>query len=247
MEIIPGIEISCSTEGKMIHILGFGIEPQHSALAPLMEEARQYRENRATMIVGRLQELGFDIQYERVRERAKGIVARPHIAAEVLENPANAAKLREEGIVTKQDFFDKFIGVNGRASPPPDPLSPQSAIGAIHAAGGVAVWSHPTWPATNKDFAWIEKTLHIFMEWGLDGIEVFLYGMKEEVAFLYELAERSAMLKTAGSDFHNVYEDPATNTKYVIGGYPTYGYSIGGIRGALLDAIAKRRAMVATS
>lgn len=244
IEVIPGIELSCGYQDRMIHILGFGIDYQSPDLLERLEEAKEYRESRARRIVEKLRELGFSIDYKKVKARAWGVVARPHIAAEILENPENAERLATEEITTKQDFFDKYIGDGGRVGVTPNQLSPKEAIRIIHSAGGVAVWSHPSWPLPNKDFVWIEETLRVFIAWGLDGLETFLYGTEREVSFLLGLAEKYNVLKTAGSDFHDIYEDSGTNVKCAIGGYPTYGYSTEGIRESLLAAIKKCKEVV---
>ncbi|MBI4134714.1 MAG: PHP domain-containing protein [Candidatus Sungbacteria bacterium] len=246
VEVIPGIELSCSYQDRMIHVLGFGIDYQNAKLLLRLHEAKEYRKSRARRIVERLSEFGFSVDYEKVKARAEGVVTRPHIAAEVMENPENAERLGKEEIRTKRDFLDKYIGEGGKVPVPPEQLSPQDAIEMVHSAGGVAVWSHPTWPSSNKDFIWIEETLRVFISWGLDGIEVLLHGTESEVVFLHNLAGKYAMVKTAGSDFHDVYEDPETRVTCKVGGYPTYGYTIAGIRESLLAAIEKRKSAVAS-
>lgn len=246
IEVIPGIEFSCSYLGKMIHILGFGINIGSSNLTALIESARLHRDGRAQRMVEKLNELGFFVSYERVKDRARGVVARPHIADEVMGNPQNAKKLKQENILTKQDFFDAYIGETGRAAPAADPLSPRSAIEAIHKAGGISIWSHPTWPAPNHDFPWVEKTLKEFMKARIDGLEAFNYTPEADTHFLFGLAEKEGLLKTAGSDFHDLSLNTDTGLTTKIGGYPTFGYSIEGIREALLAAIQRQKAAVAS-
>lgn len=246
LEVITGIELSCNYQEKMIHVLGFGIDLEADSLGLVMSAAKTHRENRARYMIEQLNAIGFSVSYDRVKSRAAGIVARPHIAAEVMENPANAAKLRAEEIQSKQDFFDKFIGDTGKVKPAPDPLTPDEAINVIHKAGGIAIWSHPTWPASNRNYSWVEKTLDEFMQNGIDGLEAFNYSPAEDTDFLVSLAKKKGLLVTAGSDFHDLTLNSDTGLTTQIGGYPTYGHSVEGNREALLSAIEKRRAEVAS-
>lgn len=246
IEVISGIELSCSYRGRMIHILGFGIDPGDDSLERVMIAARTHRENRARHMVEQLNALGFSVTYDRVKARAAGVIARPHIAAEVMENPANAAKLRAEEIQTKQDFFDKFIGDTRKVKPAPESLVPDQAIEIIHRAGGVAIWSHPTWPDSNRDYLWVKETLDNFIKNGIDGLEAFNYTAEADTHFLFELSQKKDVLRTAGSDFHDLTLNQEIGFTTTIGGYPTFGHSVEGIREALLAAIEKRRAIVAS-
>lgn len=242
VEVIPGIELSTSLDGQLIHILGFGIDHKRPELVSRLAELNDDRDIRARLIIEKLQELGFNIDFAKVKARASGVVARPHIAEELLENPANKEKLAAEGINTKQDVFDKYIGGQGKAFIHRVPLTISEAIRLIHDSGGVAIWSHPVWPKP-ATYDWIEETLRGFIDLGIDGLETLMYTDEDDIEFLHTLAEKYNMLRTAGSDFHDLRSDPEhpelKETK--IGGYPTYGYSTDGIREALLGAIEKRK------
>src|SRR3989344_4285586 len=146
MEVIPGIEMSCNHGGHGIHILGLGINHKHPILGELLSELQREREHRAKLMVEKLQSFGFAVDYKEVRQRAAGVVARPHIAEAVMENPANAGKLAMEGIKTRKDFFSSYIANNAKAYVHHVPLEARRAISVIHQAGGIAIWSHPTIP-----------------------------------------------------------------------------------------------------
>lgn len=246
IEVIPGIEISAEDE-HTVHILGFGINYADSSLAEKLAGMARGREERARKIVEKMQSLGFAIEYESVRRRAEGVIARPHIALEVLENPANAAKLKAEGIATIKDMFTAYLADNGRAFVSHSHISPREAIAMIRAAGGVAVWSHPTLPLA--DYQKIEDALIRYAGQGLEGLEVVGSAFSEDdTEFLQGLAEKYGLLKTAGSDFHDTFirEDRPKEGADKIGGYKTYGYPIEGMREALLAAIGKSREHIAS-
>jgi len=245
MEVIPGIEMSCNHGGHGIHILGLGINYKHPVLGELLSELQREREHRAKLMVEKLQSFGFAVDYKEVRQRAAGVVARPHIAEAVMENPANAGKLAMEGIKTRKDFFSSYIANNAKAYVHHVPLEARRAISVIHQAGGIAIWSHPTIPT--EDYKLVEETLLVFLRFGLDGIEVIGNFTEDDTEFLQMLAEKYNILRSAGSDFHDTYIDPEKpeDGAAAIGGYKTYGYSTEGIRESILSAIDRRRAAVA--
>ena len=242
VEVIPGIEISCDEGPHSIHILGLGIDHMNARLLEKLHELYWWRENRAKDFVDKLKEFGFAVKYEDVRKRAAGVVARPHIADAVMENPANKEKLEREGIKVKQDFFTHYIADGAKAYVRSTPFPAEEAISLIHQAGGIAIWSHPTIPM--QDYELVEETLGKFISWGLDGIEVAGDFTADDTEFLQGLAVKYKVLKSVGSDFHDktVRADRPEDGAKKIGGYKTFGYSIEGIRESLLAAIEKRRA-----
>lgn len=245
-EVIPGIEMSCDFNGHGIHILGFGIRHTDLLLLTKLRELQSARETRATLIIKKLNQYGFIVDFNAVRKRALGVVARPHIAEAVMDNPANQQKLSAEGIETRQDFFTAYIADGAKAYVHSIPLDVKEAIHLIHSAGGIAVWSHPTIPS--KDYKVIEETLVRFCEFGLDGIEAIGNFTEDDTKFLQSLAMIYHLLRSAGSDFHDTYIDPKKSEEgaAAIGGYKTFGYPTEGIRESLRAAIEKRRAGLVT-
>ena len=242
VEVIPGIEISCDEGPHSIHILSMGIDHMNARLVEKLHELSSWRETRAKGFVEKLKECGFAVEYDDVRKRAAGVVARPHIADAVMENPANKEKLEREGIKVKQDFFIHYIADGAKAYVRSTPFPAEEAISLIHQAGGIAIWSHPTIPM--QDYELVEETLGKFISWGLDGIEVAGDFTADDTEFLQGLAVKYKVLKSVGSDFHDktVRADRPEDGAKKIGGYKTFGYSIEGIRESLLAAIEKRRA-----
>jgi len=241
VEVIPGIEISCDEGANSIHMLGLGIDQANAKLLEKLRELYSWRENRAKAFVEKLKELGFAVEYEDVRKRAAGIVARPHIADAVMENPANKEKLEREGIKVKHDFFAHYIADGAKAYVKSTPFPAEEAISFIHQAGGIAIWSHPTIPM--QDYKLIEDTLGKFISFGIDGIEVAGDFTEDDTEFLQGLATKYALIKSVGSDFHDttVRADKPEDGAKRIGGYKTFGYSTDGIRESILAAIAKRQ------
>ena len=61
-----GIEIN-TREDDMVHVLGYGIDPDSKTLAKHLEDFRQRRQGRAGRIIEKLQAGGIDITLDEVR------------------------------------------------------------------------------------------------------------------------------------------------------------------------------------
>jgi len=151
-------------------------------------------------MVARLQELGYPITFERVREIARGgNIIRPHVAQALVE----------AGVVTttKDAFSDELIGSGGRAYVEKHALDPRDAIALIHRAGGVCVLAHPgTWRETKPVPPGLIEDL---IGDGLDGIEASHPEHTPEVEARYvEIAERAGLFWTGSSDCHGALYDP---------------------------------------
>lgn len=245
IEVIAGIEISCEYNGGSIHMLGLGIDYQAPELVEKLKELETARDDRAGKIIDKLISFGYVIDFESVKRRASGgVVTRPHIANELLANPANAEKLASDGIRGFTDVFRVYLADDAKAYVHEVPLRAEDAIRLIHQAGGIAVWSHPHVPP--KDYKQIEEILHVFLKWNMEGIETFGSGTfwtEDDSEFLVMLAEKYGLVRSAGSDFHDIYT-PETNPALgptAIGKIASYGYSLEGIREGVLAAIARRR------
>ena len=191
MHLIPGVELSCGGQ-KEIHILGYGCDPEDTALRTFCERRVAQREERAEAMVQRLCALGKPIEMRRVRELAGGAIARPHIARALLE----------AGHVTSvSDAFDRFLKPGKPAYVPKDDVKVAEAVRLIAQAGGVAVLAHP------MELKLGETQLQSLIgEWkaqGLAGVEAFHpSAQNNHAAFLTRMARREGLLVTGGSDFH---------------------------------------------
>lgn len=199
VEIVPGIELSVQNEsGEKYHLLGYYISPE-SELARELETLQRERNARNDVILKKLAALGAPISLERVREIARGgVVGRPHLARALVE-AGHASDV--------QDAFNRFLADGAGASASKQVLTPARAIELIHAAGGVAVWAHPTRPPSKRagetNFAQLERQLQAWIEIGLDGLEIYYSQYSEaEASWTAQMARKYGLLGTGGSDFH---------------------------------------------
>jgi predicted metal-dependent phosphoesterase TrpH len=136
----------------------------------------------------------------------------------VLANPANAAKLRAEGIDGKDTLFPPYLVPGAAAYVARSRPTVEDAIEVIHAAGGVAVWAHPFWDIAASGT--VLAALDRFTAAGLDGVEVFYAAHDEaQTRALYSAARERGLLATGSSDFHG----PEHERFDRFGGFSLYG------------------------
>ena len=196
VQVVRGIEVSAlSDEGKEVHVLGYGVQPDDDATCTKIESLRDVREARAKALLSKLSALGITINFERVKALAgDGMIGRPHVARAMLE----AGMVR-----TVNQAFDDYLGEGKAAFVAHEGLTPQQAIALIHRAHGAAVLAHPMLYKGNLD-----GLLQDAIAGGLDGIEAFYPAhTPEQTQHFVRLAQKQCLVVTGGSDFHGPIGD----------------------------------------
>jgi predicted metal-dependent phosphoesterase TrpH len=189
VEVIPGVELGTDSRSGDLHMLGLFLDYQDAAFQATMARFREGRVARVHTIVSNLAGAGVNISVERVFEIAgEASVGRPHVAQALLE--AGYIKSMPEA-------FEKWLAYGGPGDVPRDKLSPEDAIGLIHAVGGLAVVAHP-YEGRN-----VLEMLPGLAEAGLDGVETYYQGYgPDRVGELVAVCAKLDLLPTGGSDFH---------------------------------------------
>ncbi|CAA0079290.1 PHP domain-containing protein [Zhongshania aliphaticivorans] len=193
LEIIAGIELSCTWSGVNIHVLGLGIDVTCPYLQSELADQRNARGERARIIGERLEKLGFDGSYEGAANLAEGrAIGRPDfarfmVAAGYVDSMATA--------------FDKYLGAGKVGDVKAMWPSLESVVAWIKSAGGVAVMAHPLhYKLTN---AKLRRMLAEFKEAGGEGIEVCNgRPSASDLNYLKQLCKDFEFEASAGSDFH---------------------------------------------
>lgn len=243
VRVIPGIEISVEEHGA--HLLGYGIDHRHEVLLARLAQYALDRMEGAKKMVENLRGAGFVVDWEDVAREATGaVVARPHLARAILGRAENRDKLG--GIATSHDFIEKYLTDDSPYYIHRNHISAHDAIALIHGAGGVAVWSHPALHFRN-DQEGLEQFLQELIAWGIEGAEVFNPSQTEDDAeFLQGLTVKYRLLRTAGSDFHEVGEHAAPpasglHSARTLGDFETCGFSTDDIVPRLDEAMRQRK------
>jgi predicted metal-dependent phosphoesterase TrpH len=193
LDFVPGIEFSAEYDGASLHILGYWVDPHDEAVNAELDRLSATRYRRGELIVEKLRELGFEIDFERVRQIAGGqTIARPHVAQAMVE----------AGIVaTEQEAFDRYISDDGLAYVPKHALEPLEALRLIRRAGGGCVLAHPGMWKGNGSVP--DELIERMAEAGMVGLEVWHPDHDEEMRSRYAaLAERLGLVATSASDCH---------------------------------------------
>ena len=86
IRLIPGIELSVTWQGKLLHIIGLDIDPEHLPLKKGIRMLKEMREERALEMGRRLDKAGYRKAYENARRLAgNGNVTRTHFALHLIE------------------------------------------------------------------------------------------------------------------------------------------------------------------
>jgi len=191
IQVLTGVELSCGAQ-KEIHVLGYGFDMENVALRSFCKERVAQRAARAEAMVKRLCELGKPVSMDRVRELARGVMARPHVARALLE---------AGHVSSVSDAFDRFLKPGKPAYVPKEDVKVAEAVGLIKQAGGVAVLAHPMELKMGETM--LESLVGEWKSQGLGGVEVYHpSAQNNHAAFLHAMAGRLELLVTGGSDFH---------------------------------------------
>jgi predicted metal-dependent phosphoesterase TrpH len=163
MTLVPGMELSCRSAGRSLHLLAYLFDPYEPELAAERERIRDDRFHRAREMIDKLQELGVPVSWEQVAGIAgQGAVGRPHIARAMVET----------GVIRTVDeaFTATWIGPGGRAQVKRYALDPVRAVRLVTAAGGAAVLAHPR--ARKRGYVFGDGLIEELSGVGLAGVEV---------------------------------------------------------------------------
>ncbi len=194
LTLIPGVEISVNWGGRVIHILGLGLDPAALELNKGLERLRDYRGWRAKEIGRRLAVKGIEGAYEGALALSgdEEFVGRTHFARLLVQRGYAA---------TVRDVFKRYLvkGKPGHVSG--EWASLEEALVWILDAGGQAVIAHPA----RYSFTGFKmrRLMGEFRELGGVAIEVVSGSHSRDEAYLYaQRARESSLLASAGSDYH---------------------------------------------
>jgi len=199
LEVVPGVEFSAEHERTSIHVLCYWMDPSHEGFQDELQRLRDDRFRRGELMVEKLQELGFDVSFERVAEIAGGgNIVRPHVAQAMVE----------AGVVgSEKEAFDLWIADGRPAHVAKHALDPIDAVGSIRSAGGVCVLAHPGMWGDESSVP--EELIERMAVAGMGGLEVDHPDHDDEKRAQYRaLAGRLGLVPTGGSDCHGDRYDP---------------------------------------
>ena len=216
IKLIAGVEISCSWEGREIHIVGLCIDVTNPELCHLLSSQLQQRRLRMQEMDSHLQARGTGGLWQYLEDLPCIAYTRSHAADFlVLQNICK----------TRQKAFKSYLGRKGYIYAEPSWCTMDAAVQAIVAAGGIAVLAHPgRYPFTARK---LETLIDAFVVSGGEALETSYSNIQPEVKkLLTELAISKKLYCSVGSDFHD-----ASASWTTLGRFPQ------------LDATAKKNAI----
>lgn len=193
VQLVRGIEVSCSRDHRSIHLLAYLPDPDDPRLAVELARARDSRVIRMDRIIERMADDGIPITVEEVREQlAPGAtLGRPHLADALVA----MGVVEDRDAAFKELLHDGSKYYVGHYAP-----DPATAIALVRDAGGVPVLAHPfamrTAPISDE---MVEELAAA----GLAGLEVHHRDHEPaDTERALRLADRHDLLVTGSSDYH---------------------------------------------
>ncbi|MDS0528500.1 PHP domain-containing protein [Clostridium sp. SHJSY1] len=196
IDFLAGIEISSLYKnGRIIHILGLGIDLKNEEFLSAYNEMKMSRDKGVKDIISKIKSQGIHISIDDLRKKSKGeYLDRYDIYRYFLENKlCNSA----------QEIWDKYL------DPIPygdkELIKAEGAIRIIKEAGGLSFLAH-----YNKSIGFsglsneeIEEEIKYLISLGLDGIERYYPSFnKVDYEFLDYLIEKYNLMISGGTDYH---------------------------------------------
>ena len=191
---VGGVEVSVTWGGETIHVVGLQVDPANSALNQLLQEIRQGRQTRARDMAQALVGHGLpDVLDEALALACNpGLISRTHFARALVAR----------GVCPDmQSVFYSYLTPGKPGYVAHEWTSLTKAVGAIRAAGGVAVLAHPARYRLSAIGHW--ALIDEFKVLGGTGIEVVTGSHSDSEARRYQrLAVEQGLHASRGSDFH---------------------------------------------
>ncbi|MDC9727910.1 MAG: PHP domain-containing protein [Methyloprofundus sp.] len=194
LNLINGIEFSCTWNKKTFHIVGLNIDPSNPELLTGTESLHSIRTARAQKISEKLAKQNIPNAYENLlAESSTTMITRSHFADFLLKN---------NHVTTKQGAFDTYLGQGKPAFVGTEWASLENTLHYIKAAGGVAVLAHPM--RYKMTASWMRRFLTAFKAEGGLGIEIITgRNNPDEIRRSLHFAKQFDLYGSVGSDFHS--------------------------------------------
>lgn len=196
IKFLNGIEISSLyKDGRILHILGIGIDPDNKEFMTAYNNMKKAREAGVINILDAIKKQGIDISIEELREKSfDKYLDRYDVYRWFIRNKICS---------TAQEIWDKYLDVVPYG--PGELMTAETAIRVIKEAGGLSFLAH-----YNKAIGFggldkpsIENEIRNLMNLGLDGVERYYPSFKDEdYEFLDYLIEKYNLKISGGTDYH---------------------------------------------
>lgn len=189
---VPGVEISTGYNGKELHIVGLFIDPAvFEQVTDFISIINRRKEESNRKLIQNLNDAGYKLYYEEIKEQHRGNINRAVIAAEMLEK----GYIRE----IKEAFKGLLSAKNGLYVPP-ERIPSFEAISFLRSVNAVPVLAHPFLNLQEEELiSFIQQA----KPYGLAAMETQYSTYSPEItAAATEIANTYGLLASGGSDYH---------------------------------------------
>jgi len=191
---IPGVEISVTWNGNLVHILGLNIDYTNSELIKSLETLRSFRIERGRKIAAKLAGAGIPDAFNQ--------------AMRYCDNPESLSRthfnkfLVEAGYAKEGKAFDKYLAQGKVGYVKQEWAKLEDVVAWIIGAGGIAIIAHPARYGFTRSK--LIKLINDFKLCGGLGIEVVSSSHSlNDIENIAALAELFDLYGSVGSDFHS--------------------------------------------
>ncbi len=193
VEVIKGVELSVGYQRKEVHLLGYFPDGLDENVFSSFASMKQERLSRALAILGKLRQLGIDLDEEEFRGFVKDSSAgRMHIAV----------FLRDKGFISSySEAFSRYIGEGCPAYIPRRRFGFTEGVEFLKKQGALVFLAHPA-------VSGLDPVLTELASMGIDGIEAFYPGYsREKIDYYLNFARKHNLLASGGSDCHGEFRN----------------------------------------
>ena len=207
VELVPSVELTTLYDNREFHLLLPFVQWNSRVLKKILDHVSAARVEEAKARIAKLQALGFDITWEEVSRKTKGLPPLGTAIARILiekarrtKNPALQSYYEgEKRFLAPSYFYQDYFLENKPAYVTRRTIGLTDVLSAVAGNGAVPVLAHPGAyfeRATQEDISALKER-------GLAGIEVYSpYHKNEQVESYKKIADELDLVATAGSDFH---------------------------------------------
>lgn len=191
---VPGMEISCALDGRGVHLLAYGVDPEHPGLRAELRDVLAGRNQRLPAILARLRTLGIHVGEDDVRRLSGHATAlgRPHVAD---------ALVATGDVADRSEAFERYLSPGRPAYVLRHAAPLRSVLALVAEAGGVGVLAHP-WSRGSRRVLTPETVASLVGD-GLVGLEAWHHDHPTADAVrLQALADELGLVATGSSDYH---------------------------------------------
>lgn len=192
---IPGVELTCHSDGLSCHILGYNCDYNNKTLHKLIEKGKILRKKKLDTRIDYLKNVHNIVLTE---DEKSWLYSRTSVVKTHIANILVKRGLAPDNVSAMKKYLDDCK--TGKTK-----FEIQEAIDAIKSSGGIPVWAHPLGGEgeehdSEKEFL---PKLETMKNYGINGLECYYSRYNEEESdFLVQCAKDNNLLISGGSDYH---------------------------------------------